>query len=143
QNGIMRNSYNKRGNIRFTLDSQVKEWLRIGGSVTGLLSQQRIVDDNSGALNVPRMVMEAVPIVPIKYPDGSWGSNADWPGMEGGENPVRLTDERQRLHNRTQLLGDLYVDINITPELKFRSSLGYDLNSYKSNHYSGRGLNGF
>jgi len=143
QNGIMRNSYNKRGNIRFTLDNRVKDWLRVGGSITGLLSQQRIVDDNSGALNVPRMVMEAVPIVPIKYPDGSWGSNADWPGMEGGENPVRLTDERQRLHNRNQILGDLYVHVDITPNLNFKSSLGYEVNSYKSNHYSGRGLNGF
>src|SRR5690554_3230467 len=143
QNGIMRNSYNKRGNIRFTLDNRVKDWLRVGGSITGLLSQQRIVDDNSGALNVPRMVMEAVPIVPVKYPDGSWGSNADWPGMEGGENPVRLTDERQRLHNRNQILGDLYVHVDITPNLNFKSSLGYEVNSYKSNHYSGRGLNGF
>lgn len=143
QDGIMRNSYFKRGNIRFTLDNQVKDWLRIGGSITGVLSKQRVVDDNSGALNVPRMVMEAVPIVPIKYPDGTWGSNADWPGMEGGENPVRLTDERQRLHNRTEILGDLYVHIDITPDLNFKSSLGYDLNSTKSNHYSGRGLNGF
>lgn len=143
QNGIMRNSYNKRGNIRFTLDNRVNDWLRVGGSVTGILSQQRIVDDNSGALNVPRMVMEAVPIVPVKYPDGSWGSNADWPGMEGGENPVRLTDERQRLHNRNQLLGDIYVQLDFSPNLNFRSSLGYDINSVKSNHYSGRGLNGF
>ena len=143
QDGIMRNSYNKRGNIRFTLDNRVNDWLRVGGSITGILSQQRIVDDNSGALNVPRMVMEAVPIVPVKYPDGSWGSNADWPGMEGGENPVRLTEERQRLHNRNQLLGDVYVQIDFSPNLNFKSSLGYDINSVKSNHYSGRGLNGF
>ncbi len=143
ENGIMRNSFSKRGNIRFTLDNQVKDWLRVGGSISGVLRQQRIVDDNSGALNVPRMVMEAVPIIPVKFPDGSWGSNANWPGMEGGENPVRLTEERQRLHNRTQLLGDIYAQINITDDLTFRTSLGYELNSYKSNHYSGRNLNGF
>src|SRR5690606_6255546 len=77
------------------------------------------------------------------FPDGSWGSNANWPGMEGGENPVRLTDERQRLHNRTQLLGDIYAQIDLTEDLTFRTSLGYELNSYKSNHYSGRDLNGF
>lgn len=143
QNGIMRNSYNKRGNIRFTLDNRVKDWLRVGGTITGILNQQRVVDDNSGALNVPRMVMEAIPIIPVKYPDGSWGSNSDWPGMEGGENPVRLTEERQRIHNRNQILGDLYVQMDLTSNLNFKSSLGYDINSTKSNHYSGRGLNGF
>ncbi|MEQ9443263.1 MAG: TonB-dependent receptor [Cyclobacteriaceae bacterium] len=143
QDGIMRNSFFKRGNIRFTLDNRIQDWLRVGGSITGLFSKQRISDDNSGALNVPRMVMEGIPIVPIKYPDGSWGSNADWPGMEGGENPVRLTDERQRLNNRTELLGDFYVHLDITKNLNFKTSFGYDLNANKSNHYSGRDLNGF
>ncbi|MEX2593767.1 MAG: SusC/RagA family TonB-linked outer membrane protein, partial [Anditalea sp.] len=141
--GIMRNSYNKRGNIRFTLDNQVKNWLRVGGSMTGVLNQQRVVDDNSGALNVPRMVMEAVPIIPVRFPDGSWGSNANWPGMEGGENPVRLTEERERINNRREILGDFYVHIDITPDLNFKTSLGYDLTSFKNNHYSGRDLNGF
>lgn len=48
----MRNSYNKRGNIRFTLDNQVKDWRRVGGYGMGLLSRQQVVDDNSGTLNV-------------------------------------------------------------------------------------------
>lgn len=143
QDGIMRNSWFKRYNAKFTLDSQVKDWLRIGGSVTGLMSKQRIADDASGALNVPRMVFEAIPIIPIKYPNGNWAGNADWPGMEGGENPVRLTEERERINNRMQLLGDIYLQFDITPDLEFKSSFGYDLVGNKNNYYSGRDVNGF
>lgn len=143
QDGIMRNSWFKRYNAKFTLDNQVKDWLRIGGSITGILNKQRVVDDASGALNVPRMVFEAIPIIPVKYPDGSWAGNADWPGMEGGENPVRLTEERERINNRTELLGDIYAQINVTPDLEFRSSFGYDLVGIKNNYYSGRDVNGF
>jgi TonB-linked SusC/RagA family outer membrane protein len=143
QDGIMRNSWFKRYNAKFTLDNQVKDWLRIGGSVTGLMSKQRVSDDASGALNVPRMVFEAIPIIPVRYPNGTWAGNADWPGMEGGENPVRLTEERERINNRMELLGDIYAQINITPDLEFRSSFGYDLVGTKNNYYSGRDVNGF
>lgn len=143
QDGIMRNSSFKRFNAKFTLDSQVKDWLRIGGSLTGLRNVQNIVDDASGALNVPRMVFEAIPIIPIKYPDGSWAGNADWPGMEGGENPVRLTEERERINNRMEFLGDIYATIDITDNLEFKTSFGYDVINYKNNYYSGRDVNGF
>ena len=36
-----------------------------------------------------RSVLETLPIIPVKYPDGTWGSNRDWPGTED-DNPVRL-----------------------------------------------------
>lgn len=143
QDGIMRNSGFKRYNAKFTLDNQVKHWLRIGGTITGLKNVQNEVDDASGALNVPRMVSEALPILPIKYKNGAWARNADWPGMEGGENPVRLTEERERINNRSELLGDLYATINLTEDLEFKSSFGYDLINYKNNYYSGRDVNGF
>lgn len=143
QDGIMRNSGFRRYNAKFTLDNQVRDWLRIGGTITGLKSVQNEVDDASGALNVPRMVSEALPILPIKYPDGRWARNSDWPGMEGGENPVRLTEERERINNRNELLGDIYTAINFTPDLEFRSSFGFNLINYKNNYYSGRDVNGF
>jgi TonB-linked SusC/RagA family outer membrane protein len=143
QDGIMRNSWFKRYNAKFTLDNQVRDWLRIGGSVTGLFSRRQEVNDNSGALNVPRMVMEAVPIIPVRFPDGRWAGNTHWPGMEGGENPVRLTEERERIFNTTEVLGDIYAQINFLPNLEFRTSFGYDLIGSKNNHYSGRDVNGF
>lgn len=143
QDGIMRNSNYKRYNAKFTLDNQVKDWLRVGGTITGLRTKQKEVDDGSGGLNVPRMVSEALPILPIKYPNGAWARNADWPGMEGGENPVRLTEERERLNNRNEVVGDVYANINLFEGLEFKTSFGYDLVNYKNNYYSGRDVNGF
>jgi TonB-linked SusC/RagA family outer membrane protein len=143
QDGIMRNSGFQRYNAKFTLDNQVRDWLRIGGTITGLKTKEKEVDDGSGGLNVPRMVSEALPILPIKYPNGTWARNSDWPGMEGGENPVRLTEEKERRNNRNELLGDIYAAINLTQDLEFRSSFGYNLVNRKNNYYSGRDVNGF
>jgi hypothetical protein len=86
------------------------------------------------------MVFEAVPILPIKYPNGTWGRNRDWPGMEGGENPVRLATERQRTNNRFETLGDVYALFKIAPGLDFKSTFGYNLINIKNNFYSGRDL---
>ncbi|WP_229365661.1 SusC/RagA family TonB-linked outer membrane protein [Fibrisoma montanum] len=141
QGGLMRNSWFKRYSAKFTLDNDVRKWLKLGGSIFLNKTQQREADDASGGLNVPRMVMEALPILPVKYPDGNWGRNKDWPGMEGGENPVRITEQRQRFNPKTQVLGQIYSLLTFTPDLSLRTNFSYELKYEKNNYYSGRDLN--
>ena len=141
QGGLMRGSGFKRYSAKFTLDNDVRKWLKIGGSVFLNRTNQRVADDASGGLNVPRMVMEALPILPINYPDGSWGRNKDWPGMEGGENPLRIIEQRQQLNAKTQVLGQIYSVLTFNPNLNLRTNLSYELLNEKNNFYSGRDLN--
>jgi TonB-linked SusC/RagA family outer membrane protein len=136
QNGIMTQSWFKRYSVRFTMDNDVKDWLRVGGNLNLIRSTQRMVSDANGALNVPRMVAEELPIIPIKYPDGTWGGNSDVAGMEGGANPVNIATNRYTLNNTTQGLGNVYALFHITKELDFRSDFGFTLNSQKNNFYS-------
>ncbi|MBB5284561.1 TonB-linked SusC/RagA family outer membrane protein [Rhabdobacter roseus] len=141
QGGLMRNSNFKRYSAKLTLDNDVNKWLKLGGSLFLNRSIQQEVDDASGGLNVPRMVMEGLPILPIKYPDGSWGRNKDWPGMEGGENPVRLTEERERRNTKNMTLGQVYSVLTFNPALSLRSNFSFELKDEKNNFYSGRDLN--
>jgi TonB-linked SusC/RagA family outer membrane protein len=138
--GLMINSWNKRYTARFTLDSDVKDWLRIGGSLSLLKGTNRLVSDANGGLNVSRMVIEELPIIPVKYPDGTWGGNSDFPGMEGGSNPVNIATNRYTIRNQAAAVGNAYAQFNITPDLNFKSDFGFSLNSRKNNFYSGRGL---
>lgn len=140
QNGLMIHSSFKRYSARFTMDNDVKKWLKLGGSMGLVKSRERLVSDANGGLNVPRMVIEELPIIPVKYPDGSWGGNSDFPGMEGGSNPVDIATNRYTLENILQSVGDIYALFHITPDLDFKSSLGFDLSGQKNNFYSGRGL---
>jgi TonB-linked SusC/RagA family outer membrane protein len=140
QNGLMIESWFKRYSARFTMDNDVKKWLRIGGGLTVLKSTERMVSDANGGLNVSRMVIEAIPILPIKYPNGTWAGNSDFPGMEGGSNPVNIAKNRYTLVNRQKSLGNVYALFHITRDLDFRSDFGFDLNSQKNNFYSGREL---
>jgi TonB-linked SusC/RagA family outer membrane protein len=140
QQGIMVNSWFKRYSVKMTLDNDVNNWLKIGGNISLIKSTQRLVSDGNGSLNVPRMVTEEVPIVPIKYPDGSWAGNNDIAGLEGGPNPVHIAQSRYNLNNTFQALGDFNVTIHLTKDLDFKSDLGYNVGAQKNNFYSGQDL---
>lgn len=140
QNGLMIQSWFKRYSLRFTMDNDVNKWLKIGGSMSLIKSTERLVSDANGGLNVSRMVIEGIPIVPIKYPDGTWGGNSDFPGMEGGSNPVNIAQNRYTLANIMRSLGNVYALFHITKDLDFRSDFGFDVNAQKNNFYSGREL---
>lgn len=140
QNGLMINSWFKRYSMRLTLENEVNNWLRFGGNLSLISSTQRLISDANGSLNVPRMVSEEVPIVPIKYPDGSWAGNNDIAGLEGGPNPVHISQSRYNLNNNLQALGNAYFDIHFTKDLDLKSDFGYALAGIKNNFYSGNDL---
>ena len=140
QNGLMIQSWFKRYSARLTLDNDVKNWLRVGGNINVIKSTQRLVSDGNGSLNVPRMVTEEVPIVPVKYPDGTWAGNNDIAGLEGGPNPVNIATNRYTLNNNLQMLGDAYLLFHITSEIDFKTDFGYNISAQKNNYYSSQNL---
>ncbi|MDG3582660.1 SusC/RagA family TonB-linked outer membrane protein [Galbibacter pacificus] len=141
QEGLLLESYLKRYSGRLVLDGQVKDWLKVGGSFTFNNVEENRVDGGVGGLTALRMMVETLPIVPVKYPDGEYGTNADYPNMEGGENPVNILLNRTNILKTQTFLGDVYANINITDNLELRSSLGANINNIQDDYYSGRDLN--
>jgi TonB-linked SusC/RagA family outer membrane protein len=140
QNGLMIESGFKRYSARLTVDNDVRKWLTVGGNFSLIQSRQNVVSDGNGSLNVPRMVSEEVPIVPVKYPDGTWGGNNDIAGLEGGPNPVHIAKSRDTITNIQQVMGNVYLLFHIAKDLDFKTDLGYNLSSSKNNFYSGSDL---
>lgn len=140
QNGLMIESGFKRYSARITVDNDVRKWLTVGGNFSLIQSKQNVVSDGNGSLNVPRMVSEEVPIVPVKYPDGSWAGNNDIAGLEGGPNPVHIAKSRDTITNIQQTMGDIYLLFHIAKDLDFKTDLGYNLSSSKNNFYSASDL---
>ncbi|GAA4319532.1 TonB-dependent receptor [Compostibacter hankyongensis] len=140
QNGLMIESWYKRYSVRFTMDNDINSWLKIGGDIAFNKDKQRMVSDANGGLNVPRMVTEEVPILPVKYPDGIWAGNFDIDGLEGGPNPVDIAHNRYGLNNTQQTLGSVYLLFHLTKDLDFKTDFGYGVASNKSNFYSSMNL---
>lgn len=140
QHGLAPTSGFKRYSVKMTMDNQVKKWLKVGGNINVTSSRQRMVTDGNGSLNVPRSVIESAPIIPIKYPDGTYAGSFDIAGQEGIPNPIHIANERYTLNNLAQALGNIYLTFKISDELEFKTDFSGYLNSRKNNFYSGQTL---
>ena len=140
ENGLLLNSYLKRYSGRFTMDTKVKKWLNLGGSLAYNSQEENIVDQSTGALNSVRMITEAFPFLPVKYANGTWADNYNYPGAEGGSNPVHILTDRKYIVNTQTTLGNFYATANITKDLEFRTQVGISIIDRIGSQYSGRSL---
>lgn len=110
---------------------------RISGRINSdftLLGGRLTLGENFSIAKVTRDVLGSTlgitrniwPIVPVRTVDGmGWGGPVA--GMSDRQNPVRLIeDNRQNNHHMLRLFGDMFLDLEILENLKFRSMLGMD-----------------
>jgi len=128
QEGTVINSGFDRLSLRVNVDSKVNSWLKIGNNLSINRSLQRVVrnDDRGGT------VMNALrqsPELPVRFSDGSFAGPANNVGSGGNEatNPVALAEINNATTQRTQLLGNIFGEIQFFDGLTFKTELGYDL----------------
>ncbi|MBV7533790.1 TonB-dependent receptor [Chitinophaga sp. sic0106] len=138
--GLLKNSYLKRYSARFTIDSRVKSWLRVGATMSYNNQEENLVDIGTGGLNSVRMITEALPFLPVKFADGTWANNKVYPGAEGGSNPVQILNDRKYILNTQNLLGSVYAELQLAKNLTFRSVLGTNIVTRGRNEWNGRSL---
>jgi len=141
ENGVVHGSWQKRYSGRFVFDSEIKDWLKVGGSLGYTDQDDKQVDElGGGGITTIRQVLEALPIIPIRYPDGSWASNRDYPGMEGGDNPLRVADERLYFLRTQTMLGNMYANIRLAEDLELRSTIGTNVINQRNDYFAAAGL---
>lgn len=140
ENGILLESYLKKYSGRIVLENQIKPWLKVGGTLNVNNIKENRVDGAVGALNVTRMMVESIPMAPVKHLDGTYGGNIDYPGLENGENPVNILKNRSDVFSISKTIGNIYSDLSIAKNLILRSTLGVNINNTRENFYSGRNL---
>ena len=141
ENGLILNSWLKRYSGKFFMDSEVNKWLKAGGSITYNYQKERQQDDmNSGGITMGRQLVEELPIIPVRYADGTFGGNNHYPGMEGGNSPVQLAYDRNRTLETQSMLGNIYAEIKFMEGLEFRSMVGSSIINQKQSYYGGKQL---
>ena len=141
ENGIVRESWQKRFSGRFVFDTQIKSWLKVGGSLGYTDQNEKQVDQlGGGGITAMRQVLEALPFIPAKYPDGTWASNRDYPGMEGGDNPLRVVNERLYFLRTQTMLGNMYGAIRLADGLEFKTTIGTNVINQRLDYYGGKAL---
>ena len=124
QKGAVRSSEMDRANFKINLDQQLKSWLKVGTTLAYTKYHDVDVNDNQ-AINqggVLLGVLSTPPVIGIYNENGTFTRNPfqDW------ENPISGTDGTDRGYKNQRLLGGFHADVNLIPELIFRSNIGID-----------------
>ncbi|WP_461131198.1 SusC/RagA family TonB-linked outer membrane protein [Spirosoma aerophilum] len=137
--GLIKTSYMKRYSGRFSIDDQVKSWLKIGGTMSYNYQTENLVDINDA---VARQIVEDFPFLPVRYPDtGVFAENRDYPYAEGTMSSVHRLMDRKYIQNTQTILGSLFTNITFGKGLEMRTVLGTNIQTQEINQSQTRTLN--
>lgn len=162
--GFVMKSDFERFTGRVSVDSKVKDWLKIGLSLTGNITKSNYTNDDSstGYVNPFFFSRTIAPIYPVYAHDQTTGAyildlngdkiydygNSNVAGLPqragyGGRHVVAETMLNDRLLKRNVISARPYVDVLLTKNLKFTTNVGLDVSSYNNagfeNKYVGDG----
>ncbi len=125
QDAIVIGSNFNRYSLRVNIDNQVKDWLKIGNSLTISNTNQQITLSDSDDGVVSAALLQS-PAVPVKLPDGAWGGVED-PQAYYTINPVALALQKDVSRKQTRLNGNFWADVSLYRGLSFRAEFGGDM----------------
>ena len=135
--GLIKTSYLKRYSGRFTIDDQVKSWLKIGGTLSYNNQGENLVDVNDA---VARQIVEDFPFLPVRYPNGIFANNRDYPQAEGTFSSVHRLAGRRFILNTQTITGSLNTNIALAKGLMLKTVLGTNIITQENNQSTTRTL---
>jgi len=127
QTGILLGSNFKRYSTRFSLDDQVKTWLKVGVSSNITRSIQNVTLADAAESTIWWAALQS-PLVPVKNIDGTWAGNTqvgDYTYYQ--DNPVATSSNRGNKSTISNIFGNLYADITLFEGLSLRNEFSYTL----------------
>ncbi len=143
QDGVVKTSEFKRFSVRTNLDAQLTKRVKVGISFNPSFNNERLAQtdghwQNFSAISAALTIM---PFVAVYQPDGiNYNSQQQYNSqlfnnLPGVTNPLaNLTgiNDRQRT---TRLLGNTYAEVDIIEGLKYRASVGVDVQQQRRNYF--------
>jgi TonB-linked SusC/RagA family outer membrane protein len=128
QDGISQGVYYERGNYRINSEHKISNVFNIGENLVLSYSKQRY-DNTTGNRTRLVNVIRNLPYLPVYDPTTLGGYRGAENSVDGAD-PTNPVEDAVLLGNAVRktlkVLGTVYVDVNFTPWLKFRSTFGVD-----------------
>ena len=135
--GLIKTSYLKRYSGRFTIDDQIRKWMKVGGTLAYNNQTENVADVNDA---VARQIVEDFPFLPVKYADGSYANNRDFPYAEGTFSSVHRLMGRKYVLNTQTTTGSVYSNITLAKGLEMKTVLGANIITQENNQSETRTL---
>ncbi|MCB0504239.1 MAG: TonB-dependent receptor [Cyclobacteriaceae bacterium] len=124
QKGILPKSDFDRFTLKFNNTYQVKEYLKIGTSLTGFATTKQ---------NPPGVINTVYWAWPINEPYNSDGTFAE---VLGSANPLAAIEYTNSNKNEFRAIGNVYAEIKFLKDFKFKSSYQFDVSNSKSKSFT-------
>ncbi len=128
--GLVKTTYSTRYSSRFTIDDQIKSWLKVGGTLAYNNQSERLSDVNDA---VSRQIVEDFPWMPVTHADGTYANNRDFPFAEGTFSSVHRLMGRQFILNTQTTTGSIYSNITFMKGLEMKTVLGANIMTQENN----------
>lgn len=130
QEATMKPVYYQRGSFKVNLEQKISEKVRLGvnNSISRSFRNQARAGDGpqGGMFQTALLVATYLPKVNADGTPAKWGP---WDNLDVLLNNYDVTTKNSRY------IGNAYLDVDIIPGLKFRTSFGVDYNDYKEAEY--------
>lgn len=169
EQGIMLDSWYTRYNAKLSNDTKMSSRVQLSTSLNYNYAKENRLDDFSvGGIGPTRGMLEAYPVLPVKYGNGKYSTFGDfrYPGtlLENGspvlnsngqkmldysnlgsfwaysDTPVKVIDDFKRYLTTQQLLGNADLTIKILEGLTLRSTVAAEVKWTKEAYYTGSEL---
>jgi TonB-linked SusC/RagA family outer membrane protein len=138
QQGVLLNTGMKRYALRSNNEFRPNDRLKIGLNIAPSYQLDHNTRNNTdGNRQVIGNATTASPLIANKAADGSYNSRVSSYGMIGMNNPVQQLSLLNSNQTTFRLLANLYGEVEIVKNLKFRSSLNTDLGAADYLQYFG------
>ena len=142
EESLLKESYNNRLNVRFTLDTELTEWLKMSANISYAKSKSDRMSSD-----LMRNTSEYFAILPAnRYPNdpaiygayaGTWPTARDFNVGENRPGSTFMLNQDEGYYLQDEFTGALELNAQITPDLSFKTNLSVDNRNLGSRWYSG------
>lgn len=140
QQGVIRNSYFKRYNIRSNIDRKINDWFSFGNYLTASKSDNRMARTNSETYGIIPSALAFTPTRPVFDPDQPSGVSEDF--SNGLSNPYLYVRTARNVLGSINIYNSTFAKAKLTDFLIFRQDLGYAYSYNQRDIYYNRYISG-
>jgi TonB-dependent SusC/RagA subfamily outer membrane receptor len=140
QDGIIIGSDYERYSARAKIDSDLTKWLKIGINIAPTyMNSNTITQGHWASDGVVNSALATSSIVPVYNSDGTWASQSEYAvagdGLTGVPNAVASATDIVNKNTNLRLFANMYAEISLLKNLKFKSTIGSDIMEYRSRYF--------
>jgi TonB-linked SusC/RagA family outer membrane protein len=145
QDGVVIKTNFKRYSFKANIDAQINKKFSVG--ITMLPSFSREVSPpitgHYGGFGIINTALAEDPTVPVYNADGTYSTTyISTDGNASMANPVKIANEYSIKNSQSRLFTNAYAEYVILPALKIKTSMGTDVNYFKTSNYKPLTLSG-